>query len=134
ALPCPHRPRRRDRPRPDGGRCRLLGRTGRIAPVVGARARCGLGAPPRQARPRCIPARRRTACLRVVPDGPEARAQRGGGVIVAATITYFQAVVLGLLQGVTELFPISSLGHSVILPTLFGWDIHQDDSYFLSFL
>jgi undecaprenyl-diphosphatase len=55
-------------------------------------------------------------------------------VIVAAAITYFQAIVLGLLQGVTELFPISSLGHSVILPTLLGWDIHQNDEYFLSFL
>jgi undecaprenyl-diphosphatase len=36
-------------------------------------------------------------------------------------ITTFQAVVLGLLQGVTELFPISSLGHTVLFPTLFGW-------------
>ena len=35
-------------------------------------------------------------------------------------ITYFQAIVIGLLQGVTELFPISSLGHAVILPKLFG--------------
>jgi undecaprenyl-diphosphatase len=49
-------------------------------------------------------------------------------------ITYFQAAVLGLLQGVTELFPVSSLGHSVILPSLFGWNIHQNDSYFLTFL
>lgn len=37
-------------------------------------------------------------------------------------ISYFQAVVLGLLQGVTELFPVSSLGHTVLFPTLFGWD------------
>jgi undecaprenyl-diphosphatase len=36
-------------------------------------------------------------------------------------ITTFQAIVLGLLQGVTELFPISSLGHTVLLPNLFGW-------------
>jgi undecaprenyl-diphosphatase len=49
-------------------------------------------------------------------------------------ISYFQAVVLGLLQGVTELFPISSLGHSVVLPRVFGWNIHQNDDYFLSFL
>jgi undecaprenyl-diphosphatase len=49
-------------------------------------------------------------------------------------MSYFQAIVLGLLQGVSELFPISSLGHSVILPTLFGWDIHQNDSFFLTFL
>ena len=49
-------------------------------------------------------------------------------------ISYFQAIVLGLLQGVTELFPISSLGHSVVLPRIFGWNIHQNDDYFLSFL
>ena len=42
--------------------------------------------------------------------------------------------ILGALQGVTELFPISSLGHSVILPSLLGWDIQQDQPYFLSFL
>jgi undecaprenyl-diphosphatase len=36
-------------------------------------------------------------------------------------ITPFQAVVLGFLQGVTELFPISSLGHTVLFPTLFRW-------------
>ncbi|MBV9709764.1 MAG: undecaprenyl-diphosphate phosphatase [Ktedonobacteraceae bacterium] len=36
-------------------------------------------------------------------------------------LTIFQAIVLALLQGVTELFPISSLGHTVILPGLLGW-------------
>jgi undecaprenyl-diphosphatase len=36
-------------------------------------------------------------------------------------LSYFQAAVLGLLQGVTELFPVSSLGHTVLFPTLFGW-------------
>ena len=55
-------------------------------------------------------------------------------MIAAEVITYLQAIVLGLLQGVTELFPISSLGHSVILPQLFGWDIHQNDDYFITFL
>jgi undecaprenyl-diphosphatase len=49
-------------------------------------------------------------------------------------ISYFQAVVLGLLQGVSELFPVSSLGHSVILPSLLGWNIHQNDPFFLTFL
>src|SRR3982751_3087018 len=53
---------------------------------------------------------------------------------LAALLTYGQAVVLGLLQGVTELFPVSSLGHSVILPQLLGWDIHQNDEYFITFL
>ncbi|HXQ60967.1 MAG TPA: undecaprenyl-diphosphate phosphatase [Acidimicrobiales bacterium] len=36
-------------------------------------------------------------------------------------ISMFQAVVMGVLQGVSELFPISSLGHTVLFPTLFGW-------------
>jgi undecaprenyl-diphosphatase len=39
----------------------------------------------------------------------------------AAHMSTFQAIVLGVLQGVTELFPISSLGHTVIYPNLFGW-------------
>jgi undecaprenyl-diphosphatase len=51
-----------------------------------------------------------------------------------APLSYFQGAMLGLLQGVSELFPVSSLGHSVILPKLVGWDIHQKDPYFLSFL
>jgi undecaprenyl-diphosphatase len=42
--------------------------------------------------------------------------------LAAAKITVFQAVVLGLLQGVTELFPVSSLGHTVLFPHLFGWN------------
>ena len=49
-------------------------------------------------------------------------------------ISYFQAIILGLLQGVAEPFPISSLGHGVILPRLAGWNIHQNDKFFLTFL
>ena len=54
-------------------------------------------------------------------------------------LTYFQAIVLGLLQGVTELFPVSSLGHSVILPQLLGWTgvvaaQSASESYFLALL
>ena len=55
-------------------------------------------------------------------------------MIAAELITYPQAILLGLLQGVSELFPISSLGHSVILPQLLGWNIHQNDPYFITFL
>ena len=40
-------------------------------------------------------------------------------------ITYIQAIVFGLLQGVTELFPISSLGHSVLVPAWIGGDWAQ---------
>jgi undecaprenyl-diphosphatase len=49
-------------------------------------------------------------------------------------ISYFQAIILGALQGIAEPFPISSLGHAVIAPSLFGWDIHQNDEFFLAFL
>jgi undecaprenyl-diphosphatase len=35
-------------------------------------------------------------------------------------VTYLQAVVIALVQGVTELFPVSSLGHSVLLPAWIG--------------
>ncbi len=35
-------------------------------------------------------------------------------------MTFWQAIVIGLIQGVTELFPISSLGHTVLLPSWFG--------------
>jgi undecaprenyl-diphosphatase len=49
-------------------------------------------------------------------------------------ITYFQAIILGAIQGITELFPISSLGHSVILPTLFHWNINQSANNFIIFL
>jgi undecaprenyl-diphosphatase len=49
-------------------------------------------------------------------------------------ISYFQAIILGLTQGVAEPFPVSSLGHAVILPGLAGWHIHQNDKFFLTFL
>jgi len=49
-------------------------------------------------------------------------------------ISYAQGAILGLLQGATELFPISSLGHGVILPRLLGWNIHQNDPFFITFL
>jgi undecaprenyl-diphosphatase len=60
-------------------------------------------------------------------------------VPVASALSYFQAVVLGLLQGATELFPISSLGHTVLFPTLFGWNElvkaqSQSESFWLAFV
>jgi undecaprenyl-diphosphatase len=41
-------------------------------------------------------------------------------------LTYTEAVVVGLFQGVTELFPVSSLGHSVLIPALVGGSWAQD--------
>ncbi|MET2825468.1 undecaprenyl-diphosphate phosphatase [Mesorhizobium shangrilense] len=49
-------------------------------------------------------------------------------------VSYVQAVILGLLQGFSELFPISSLGHSVLIPALLGWNLDQSSDAFLSFL
>jgi undecaprenyl-diphosphatase len=55
-------------------------------------------------------------------------------IFLSGPISYGQAILLGLLQGFAELFPISSLGHSVIVPQLLGWNIHQNDAYFITFL
>jgi undecaprenyl-diphosphatase len=49
-------------------------------------------------------------------------------------ISFAQAIVLGLLQGVTELFPISSLGHSILLPALLGWHFDSNATDVVSFL
>jgi undecaprenyl-diphosphatase len=54
-------------------------------------------------------------------------------------LTYWQAAVLGLLQGVTELFPVSSIGHTVIFPALFGWHNvvaaeSANESFWLAFI
>ncbi len=45
-----------------------------------------------------------------------------------------QAILFAVLQGVTELFPVSSLGHAVVLPALLGWHIDQRAADFLPFL
>jgi undecaprenyl-diphosphatase len=49
-------------------------------------------------------------------------------------LSIVQVVVLALLQGVAELFPISSLGHTVIAPKLLGWHIDQSADSFLPFV
>lgn len=59
--------------------------------------------------------------------------------LAGSPLSYFQAVILGLLQGVTELFPVSSLGHTVIFPKLFGWDKlasvqSKSESFWLAFV
>jgi len=49
-------------------------------------------------------------------------------------VTTAQALFIGLLQGATELFPVSSLGHAVILPSLLHWGFDQSSPTFLPFL
>src|SRR5258706_4792553 len=58
---------------------------------------------------------------------------------IVEPLSYLQAIVIGLLQGITELFPVSSLGHAVLVPELLGW--HKlvagqsaDESFYLAFL
>lgn len=45
-----------------------------------------------------------------------------------------QALFMGLLQGATELFPVSSLGHAVLIPSLLHWSFKQSDPSFVPFL
>jgi len=67
-------------------------------------------------------------------------ARSGAGHIAAQTkITFFQAIVLGVLQGITELFPVSSLGHTVVFPALFDWhnlvaSESKPESFWLAFV
>ena len=50
------------------------------------------------------------------------------------TVTFVQAMLLAVLQGVSELFPVSSLGHTVLIPALFHWNINRQDPTFLAFV
>ena len=55
-------------------------------------------------------------------------------------LTYLEAAVVGLIQGVSELFPVSSLGHNVLLPALVGgsWEadlnVAEAESPYLAFI
>jgi undecaprenyl-diphosphatase len=52
------------------------------------------------------------------------------------SFTYEQAIIIGLIQGLTELFPISSLGHAILIPAWIGGSFKQfiseeNDAYLL---
>jgi len=53
-------------------------------------------------------------------------------------LSYFRAIFIGIFQGITELFPVSSLGHSVLIAALLGWTdlvkAQSHESFFLAFL
>lgn len=49
-------------------------------------------------------------------------------------MTALQAILFAILQGLTELFPVSSLGHAVVLPALLRWPLDQHSPEFLPFL
>src|SRR6266516_2630392 len=69
-------------------------------------------------------------------QGQEHPARKAG----MTQLTYLEAAVVGLIQGVTELFPISSLGHNVLLPALVGgsWaadlNVARSESPYLAFV
>ncbi|HVB49894.1 MAG TPA: undecaprenyl-diphosphate phosphatase [Burkholderiales bacterium] len=49
-------------------------------------------------------------------------------------MTTWQLYLLAVMQGVTELFPVSSLGHSVLVPALLHWSLDRDAPWFLPFI
>jgi len=49
-------------------------------------------------------------------------------------MTFFQAILLGILQGITEFLPISSSGHLVLLPYFLNWNLNQDFMFIFDIL
>jgi undecaprenyl-diphosphatase len=49
-------------------------------------------------------------------------------------MTFFQSIILGIVQGITEFIPISSSGHLVAVPFLFGWELTDDDQFIFNVL
>lgn len=54
--------------------------------------------------------------------------------VVGAHVSFVQSLIIAVLQGATELFPVSSLGHAVIVPKLLHWSYDQSEPTFLPFL
>jgi len=61
---------------------------------------------------------------------------RGAGrqIVLGVYMDFIHAMLFAVLQGATELFPVSSLGHAVVVPALFHWGIDQKSAGFLPFL
>jgi undecaprenyl-diphosphatase len=49
-------------------------------------------------------------------------------------MTVFQSILLGIVQGITEFIPISSSGHLVAVPFLFGWELPESDQFIFNVL
>jgi undecaprenyl-diphosphatase len=70
----------------------------------------------------------------------EGRSHNSGKVHTLSHLSYAEALVVGGLQGVTELFPVSSLGHSVLIPAVIGgrWaqdlNVSKPESPYLAFI
>ena len=78
----------------------------------------------------------------LTPTGVLARRARALPTVVGVSghLTWLEAIVIGLVQGVAELFPVSSLGHSVLIPAVLGgqWardlDVSAPESPYLAFV
>jgi undecaprenyl-diphosphatase len=51
-------------------------------------------------------------------------------------MTFVQTLITSLIQGITELFPVSSVAHAVLTPFIFGWDLNPEllEQHFLPFV
>ncbi len=46
-------------------------------------------------------------------------------LVISTVMNVFQSTILGIIQGLTEFFPVSSSGHLILLPKIFGWEEHS---------
>src|SRR5579864_1803283 len=76
---------------------------------------------------------RATESSSVFPASMEA-ARRPTSSAIYPLMNPWQALFMGLLQGATELFPVSSLGHAVLIPSMLRWSFKQSDPSFVPFL
>ena len=71
--------------------------------------------------------------LRIIAEGLSVTQPKSGSDI-GTNLTLLRVIIISLLQGVSELFPVSSLGHAVILPAILHWNINETKPAWLAFL
>src|SRR6201982_3726368 len=77
---------------------------------------------------------------RAVPGGRARAINRSGEGPDVSHLTYLESAVVGLIQGVSEMFPVSSLGHNVLIPAIVGgsWardlNVSSPESPYLAFI
>ncbi len=49
-------------------------------------------------------------------------------------MSYFQAIILGIVQGLTEFLPVSSSGHLVLVPFLLNWNLDPQKAFLFDVL
>jgi undecaprenyl-diphosphatase len=54
--------------------------------------------------------------------------------VPGVSVTLLHAIIIAILQGISELFPVSSLGHAVLIPKLLHWGIDEQSPSWLAFL